>query len=568
MNSWNFTPVSIIYFLAFGISVILIVSGLRIKSVKGSGLFAIVMTGVAVWIMSTLLGLFSYDEQWKLLMLKTEYIGMACAVYFWLVFIGIYTQIDRWLNKYTYILMAIIPVITIITAFQAPKGSLLHTSFNYIEVNGLTTLEKNFGPVFYIWAAYAYLMLIIGFVLIIFKIFQTTKNNRKQLFYILPVVFLIIIPNAFFITNNNPIEPYDPTPLMLVIVGFLFLVTMYFHDFLSVQPIAQQLIFNNMKGGVIVVDNKENILDINEIFETIINTNKKQVIGKNLLEIIPELKDIFEKLENHNEYTTEISLGNEKRVYELKVSLLLDKAKHKRGILLMFWDITDQKMSMIELDAYARTVAHDLKNPLGNIMGCAEILQDPEIINSDKKEEYVQGILSGGERMSNIIDGLLMLAKIRNQDMLKKSAIDMKIIIDSVLTRIKETICQKRVTIYLPEFWHDAMGNRLWIEEIWINLFSNAIKYGGNPPVINLGSENKNGMVKFWISDNGYGLSKNEQEQIFSEFSRLHPEKEKIKGHGLGLSIVQRIIKKQGGEVGVTSEPGKGSTFYFTLQSV
>lgn len=568
MNSWHFTPVSVIYFLAFAISLILSVLGLRIKSVKGTRLFTTVMIGVSIWILATILGLFSYDESWKMLMLKAEYIGMSIAVYFWLVFIAIYTQIDRWLNKYAYIAMAVIPLLTLITVFQAPQGSLLHTSFNYIEVKGLTTLEKNYGPVFYMWAAYAYLMLIVGFVLIIFKIFQTTKNNRKQLFYILPVVFLIIIPNTFFITDNNPIEPYDPTPLMLVIVGFLFLLTMYFYDFLSVQPIAQQLIFNNMKGGVIVVDNKDRILDINEISKTIINKSKKQVVGKKLLEILPELRDIFLKMTKLEDYTTEISLGDEKKVYELKISKLIDETSYKRGYVLIFWDITDQKMVMLELDAYARTVAHDLKNPLGNIMGCAELLKDPEIISGNKKDEYIEGIISGGERMSDIIDGLLMLAKIRNLEMIKKSPIDMKTVIDSVLTRIKDTISQKKVTVYLPEYWHDAIGNRMWIEEVWINLFSNAIKYGGNPPVINLGSNIINGMVKFWISDNGYGLSEKEQKQIFSEFSRLHPEKEKIKGHGLGLSIAQRIIKKQGGEVGVTSEINKGSTFYFTLHSV
>jgi signal transduction histidine kinase len=105
---------------------------------------------------------------------------------------------------------------------------------------------------------------------------------------------------------------------------------------------------------------------------------------------------------------------------------------------------------------------------------------------------------------------------------------------------------------------------------IWIKLLGNAIKYGGIPPVIELGAEQLAGenKVKFWIRDNGKGIPSNDQNKLFSQFIRL--ETARAQGTGLGLSIVKRIIEKLGGQVGVFSDaiPGEGSLFYFILPSV
>jgi len=101
---------------------------------------------------------------------------------------------------------------------------------------------------------------------------------------------------------------------------------------------------------------------------------------------------------------------------------------------------------------------------------------------------------------------------------------------------------------------------------VWVNYIANAIKYGGSPPCIELGAtpEDK-GQVRFWIRDNGHGLNKKAQARLFTAFTRL--DETKSQGHGLGLSIVKRIVEKLGGEVAVESAgiPGQGSIFSFTL---
>ncbi|MEJ2211621.1 MAG: ATP-binding protein [Anaerolineae bacterium] len=101
---------------------------------------------------------------------------------------------------------------------------------------------------------------------------------------------------------------------------------------------------------------------------------------------------------------------------------------------------------------------------------------------------------------------------------------------------------------------------------MWANYIANGLKYGGQPPRLELGSERRqDGTAIFWVRDWGPGISPQNQPAIFTEFTRLQPGHDG--GHGLGLSIVRRIVEKLGGQVGVESEgvPGQGSKFFFTL---
>ena len=125
-------------------------------------------------------------------------------------------------------------------------------------------------------------------------------------------------------------------------------------------------------------------------------------------------------------------------------------------------------------------------------------------------------------------------------------------------------IAEYRAEIILPRDWPIAMGHAPWIEEVWVNYLSNALKYGGMPPRIELGAAAQpDGQVRFWIADNGRGITAQDKKRLFVPFTRL--DQVRAEGQGLGLSIVRRIIDRLGGQVGVEGIPGQGSVFYFTL---
>ncbi len=219
-----------------------------------------------------------------------------------------------------------------------------------------------------------------------------------------------------------------------------------------------------------------------------------------------------------------------------------------------------------DLQAFAHTTAHDLKTPVGSIIGFAELLvQEQNSFSPAEASEFLHIILRSSHQMRTIIDNLLLLASVRQKDM-PIAPVDMSTVMPEVLTRLAYLIKQSNCEFSMPDKWPMCLGDTHWLQEVWANYMSNAIKYGGTPPIIKLGATPlDNGKVRFWVKDNGKGLSTTEQEQLFIPFSRIQQKGEKKQGHGLGLSIVQRIVHKLGGSVGVDSTVGEGSTFYFEL---
>ena len=225
-----------------------------------------------------------------------------------------------------------------------------------------------------------------------------------------------------------------------------------------------------------------------------------------------------------------------------------------------------------ELEAYDHTVAHDLKNPLGSVMGLADLLAG---ILGDMEEEgpqrMLQGIVQGTMRMRDIVDALLQLSSARSEAV-ETEKVDMGTVVAQARQELDALARRRGAQIAVPEEWPAARGYAPWLQRVWANYLSNAIKYGGEPPRIELGAvlctppdEQERGerIVRFWVRDYGPGLTEEQQARLFVEFGRLdRPDK---LGHGLGLAIVRRVMDRLGGQVGVESRPGEGSTFWFTL---
>jgi two-component system cell cycle sensor histidine kinase/response regulator CckA len=248
------------------------------------------------------------------------------------------------------------------------------------------------------------------------------------------------------------------------------------------------------------------------------------------------------------------------------------------GVVVVFRDISVQRQTQEalrqyaselearneDLDAFAHTVAHNLKAPLNPMIGFATLLeQDYRTLSEDELREYLQVIAQSGHKMSNIVEELLLLAQARSKDV-EITPLPMGRIVAEVESQLAYVIEEYQAEIIISETWPIAQGYGPWIEEVWANYISNGIKYGGQPPRLELGAtELPDGMIRFWVSDNGPGLTLEEQSELFKPFTRL--SQVRATGSGLGLSIVRHIVEKLGGQVGVESEVGHGSTFFFTL---
>jgi two-component system, sensor histidine kinase and response regulator len=220
-----------------------------------------------------------------------------------------------------------------------------------------------------------------------------------------------------------------------------------------------------------------------------------------------------------------------------------------------------------ELDAFAHTVAHDLKGPVANILMATDIVQTyaAKSVQDESMRGIVQGLGTSARKAINIVDELLLLSSVRQEDVPLRP-IDMVDVVRQAQRRLGWMVDQYQGEIVLPDSWPVAQGYGPWVEEVWVNYLSNGLKYGGQPPRLQLGAEAQpDGSIRFWVQDNGPGIPLEKTKTLFAEFSRL--EHTRAEGHGLGLSIVKRILSKLGGSVGVESELGHGSRFYFVLSS-
>jgi signal transduction histidine kinase len=222
-----------------------------------------------------------------------------------------------------------------------------------------------------------------------------------------------------------------------------------------------------------------------------------------------------------------------------------------------------QRKLVQELDAFAHTIGHNLRDTLALVIGYTDLLKQHARL-PEELQEYLNAVARNGRKMHDVIEELELLAGIRKAKVELKP-LNMARIIAEVQQRLAYLIDEYQAEITVSEYWPVALGHTPWVEEVWANYLSNALKYGGRPPRIRLGAtERSDGMIRFWVRDNGPGLTEEEQAQLFTEFALTQT---RAGGYGLGLSIVRRIVTKFGGEMGCESEVGQGSVFYFTLPS-
>lgn len=222
-----------------------------------------------------------------------------------------------------------------------------------------------------------------------------------------------------------------------------------------------------------------------------------------------------------------------------------------------------------ELDAFAHTVAHDLQNPLALVLGYTDFLLSPDAdVSESMQDSSLRAISAAAFTMRGIIEELMLLAAVRQEDA-PHTPLKMHDIVSRALDQVGHLIEEASAVVHVPATWPTAIGYPTWIQQVWVNYISNAIKYGGTPPVITLASDVlSDGQIRFSVTDRGPGIPPSLLDRLFTPFDQLATVR--ATGHGLGLSIVERIVHKLGGEVGVrsTGVPGQGAEFWFTLPAI
>ncbi|HOA25007.1 MAG TPA: histidine kinase N-terminal 7TM domain-containing protein [Aggregatilineales bacterium] len=527
------------------------------------------------WLILNTLELLASTEAGTVALAKVTYIFITIAPLAWLAFALEYTGKSRWLTLRRFLPLCIIPGLTFLLAVTNELHGLIWQSYELRWVEGFLTMRViRYGPGFWVFGVSAYIMVFIGALLVAREGIKSFKVYRWQSLSLLLGSIMPIVPNAIYILRLIPGLTKDYSPLSFAFGGILYAIGLLRFQLFDLKPIARDQLIDSMNDAMMVLDSQSRIVDLNPAAVALLRRPADEVVGKRPTEVRPSWEPIVSEFRDAASAQAEIITGDETspRWYELRISPLSDRRGRYTGRLVVLHDITQRKQAEAErerliadLDSYAHTVAHDLKNPLSLIAGYANLLQeDIEVMPPEEVQEALDVILRTAFKMTDIVNALLVLASTRRLDEVEVEPLDMAAILLDVQERLAHAIAESQAMLVMPGEWPLALGVGLWVEEVWVNYISNAIKYGGTPPRVELGAElQESGMVRFWVRDNGHGVDPKMRDLLFVEFTRL--DTRRTEGHGLGLSIVKRIVEKLGGEVGVDSVAGQGSLFYFTL---
>ncbi|MDJ1501517.1 PAS domain S-box protein [Xanthocytophaga agilis] len=253
----------------------------------------------------------------------------------------------------------------------------------------------------------------------------------------------------------------------------------------------------------------------------------------------------------------------QKKQYELKIEQLNEELEQK---------VKERTVQLIaankELEAFSYSVSHDLRIPLRSIDGFSRALQEDYAEKLDIEGiEYLNTIRSATQKMGQLIEDLMKLAKVTKSEV-NKEAVNLSTIAYSILKDLqKESPGRKVVTRISDDLI--VMGDEKLLGIALQNLLNNAWKYTGKreETVIELGKITENETPVYYIKDNGVGFDMKYADKLFQPFQRLHSKRD-FEGTGVGLATVQRIIAKHGGHIWTEAAPDKGATFFFTLWEI
>lgn len=218
-----------------------------------------------------------------------------------------------------------------------------------------------------------------------------------------------------------------------------------------------------------------------------------------------------------------------------------------------------------ELEAFSYSISHDLRAPLRAINGFGRILWDA--LNGQVPEEtlrYLVIIRENAQKMGQLIDDLLAFSRLSRQTV-TYSLFDPRTLVEQALTMLESERAGREIVLRIATL-PLCFGDPVLLHQVWLNLLSNALKFtrGRTPAVIEIGGSETETETIYFVKDNGAGFDMRYADKLFGVFQRLH-RAEEFEGTGVGLAIVQRIVRRHGGRVWAEAEPEKGASFYFAL---
>jgi signal transduction histidine kinase len=325
--------------------------------------------------------------------------------------------------------------------------------------------------------------------------------------------------------------------------------------------------------------------DINRAGAEIGHVQRDEVIGRRVVDVFPGVEDLglldvlYEVWRTGEPQRHPVSHYQDERVSHWVENYVYKLPTGE--VVAVYEDVSDQRRaerereryaaelqrSNRELQQFAYTVSHDLREPLRMVNGYLRLLEKRYHDQLDETAiEFIDFAVDGAARMDGLIQDLLAYARVDTQGR-DFVPVDCDKVVQQVLAVLRFRIEAQRAEVTCDPL-PTVLGDRTQLIQLFQNLISNALKFQpperDGPPRVHVTAEEQDTMWRFAVSDNGIGIASEHLERLFGIFQRLHTQEE-YEGSGIGLAICKKIVERHGGRIWLESEVGEGTTFYFTL---
>ncbi|HXA44579.1 MAG TPA: ATP-binding protein [Candidatus Angelobacter sp.] len=333
----------------------------------------------------------------------------------------------------------------------------------------------------------------------------------------------------------------------------------------------QQVLFNSMLEGLLLLDRNRKIYLANRAFKTLFGL-KVELRGKTVLEAlrVHELDELVNQVEAKGQVLNyELKLPDlSERWLQVNAAAISNSTGEREGTILVFHDLTRLKQLERTREEFVANVSHELRTPLSLIKGYVETLLDGARNNPEVAQRFLKIIERNTQRLDLLIQDLLTISALESERIkLALQPTSVRPLAEKIFADLHARAENKHIELVneLPDLKALADANRL--DQVLANLVDNAIKYGRVQGKVIVGGKEVDGRkIEIFVRDDGPGIPMEALDRVFERFYRVDKARSRDQGGtGLGLSIVKHIVQAHGGKVWVESELGKGATFFFTL---
>ncbi len=359
------------------------------RSANGALALSLMSASIFVWTVGYSLEIAGTNLETKYFWGVIQYFGIAFAPYFWLIFAIDYSGNAKILTRRFIILTALIPSITVLLALTTKWTGMIWSDYHIDQQGAFSAIDATYGPWFWAHFAYSYILLLIGTILLVRVLLRRQGMYRGQIVAMLIAVLTPWLSNALYLTGNSPIPYLDLTPFAFTVsVAALAWAVFGFH-LVDITPLARDRVVDSMREGMIVLDVRGNIVDINNAAARMIGVPAANAIGKTAEDVFRPWSHLVERFRNVTEVKDEISVGegDAKRQYELRLSQLQDPQGQFVGRVIMLRTMDEEALQQ-ERDLLERLVeerTHELA-----------AMRDESVKISNELRKYFRAIEQSG----------------------------------------------------------------------------------------------------------------------------------------------------------------------------